>query len=214
MTAEQAIETQLAELERARRRLKCALAILQSTGEPDPQVLAALTDERPVADGGRQATQRKNPTKAELRDHVIAHAPVTRGEILSALGGEPHTMDNKLKRLLHSGEISAEGPRGARRYLPPDVGPHTAPAKDIPREIAYSSPDDIPPRGVYPVYDVIVDLGQATTQQLSSRTGLPADRVVEQGRRLLQLGLVRFTDVGDTRAWLPTRQPGRERAAA
>lgn len=66
------------------------------------------------------------------------------------------------------------------------------------------APASLPDRGVYPLYDTIVDLGGATTEQLARRTGLPRNLVVERSRRLRQLGLVRFTGVGETRMWLPT----------
>jgi hypothetical protein len=70
-----------------------------------------------------------------------------------------------------------------------------------------------PERGVYPLYDAIVDLDSATTAQLANRTGLPTKLVVEQGQRLLQLGLVRFIGVGREREWLTT-QPESVRDAA
>jgi hypothetical protein len=60
-----------------------------------------------------------------------------------------------------------------------------------------------PERGVYPVYDAIADLHGATTDQLALQTRLPAATIVKQGRRLIQLGLVRFTGVGKSRMWLP-----------
>jgi hypothetical protein len=55
------------------------------------------------------------------------------------------------------------------------------------------------------MYDAIVDLDGATTEQLSRRTGLPTSLVVEQGRRLVALGLVRFTQVGEARVWRATQ---------
>jgi hypothetical protein len=70
-----------------------------------------------------------------------------------------------------------------------------------------------PERGVYPLYDAIVELNGATTAQLANQTGLPTKLVVEQGQRLLQLGLVRFMGVGRERKWLTT-QPESERDAA
>jgi hypothetical protein len=55
------------------------------------------------------------------------------------------------------------------------------------------------------VYDAALDLGSASTQQLVEHTGLPTSIVVEQGRRLVRIGLLHFTGTGDKRAWLPTR---------
>jgi hypothetical protein len=54
------------------------------------------------------------------------------------------------------------------------------------------------------MYDAIVDLDGASTQQLSSRMELPTSVVVEQGRRLVRLGLVRFTQAGQERVWRAT----------
>jgi hypothetical protein len=55
------------------------------------------------------------------------------------------------------------------------------------------------------MYDAIIDLDGATTEQLSRRIGLPTSLVVEQGRRLVALGLVRFTQVREARVWRATR---------
>ncbi|MGH2853091.1 MAG: hypothetical protein ACRDLF_02720 [Solirubrobacteraceae bacterium] len=137
-----------------------------------------------------------------MRDYIIAHAPLTRGEIVAALGGSPQAIDSKLKHMLADGEIGADGRRGALRYRSPD-----APTRTL---VPVGSKSDVlpspilPPRGVYPLYDAIVDLNGATTEQLARHLGLPTNLVVEQGRRLIQLGLVRFTGVGKARMWLLT----------
>jgi hypothetical protein len=135
-----------------------------------------------------------------VRDYIIAHAPLTRGEIVSALDGNPQAIDDKLRHLLADGEIGADGPPGARRYRSPDVPTHTL--TPVGSERDKPLPPTLPDRGVYPLYDAIVDLNGATTEQLIGHTGLPTNLIVEQGRRLIQLGLVRFTGVGKTRMWL------------
>jgi hypothetical protein len=150
----------------------------------------------------RKGSDRRNPTRSQLRDYIIAHAPLTRGEIVAALDGSPQAIDCKLKHLLADGEIGADGRRGALRYRSPDGPTRTlAPVgskSDVPPLPI------LPPRGVYPLYDAIADLNGATTEQLARHIGLPTNLVVEQGRRLIQLGLVRFTGVGKARMWLPT----------
>jgi hypothetical protein len=111
-------------------------------------------------------------------------------------------MDYKLRRLLADGEIVADGRSGARLYRAPDAPEAVSvPTLKSSKINALQTP---PERGVYPMYDAIVDLDGGTTEQLTKRTGLPANLVVEQGRRLMQLGLVRFTGVGRGRMWLPT----------
>jgi hypothetical protein len=97
--------------------------------------------------------------------------------------------------MLASGEIGADGKPGARRYRSPDG------RRRMPRpELVLDRP--LPDRGVYPVLDTIMDSGGATTQQIAKQTGLPKHLVVEQARRLVQIGLVRFTDTGSERRWL------------
>jgi hypothetical protein len=102
------------------------------------------------------------------------------------------------------GEIVTEGERGAYRYRAADA-PKTV---SVPAVVAGSVSAVAPERGVYPLYDAIVDTGGASTDQLSRRMQLPASVVVEQGRRLVQLGLVRFTDVGSGRVWRAVRAGG------
>lgn len=146
---------------------------------------------------------RGHPTSEEVREYVIANGPLTRGEIVAALGGSPQAIDDKLKRLLAKGQIGADGRRGARRYRSPNISaPIPAPGVE---PLSVSPPQAPPDRGVYPVYDAITDLNGATTEQLASHTGLPIHLVVEQGRRLLQLGLARFTGTGGDRRWLATQ---------
>lgn len=146
---------------------------------------------------------RRNVTCAQVREHVIAHAPITRRELIEALGDQPDALDKKLRRLVARGEIGVDGQRGGRLYGSPNP-PEVASLPSV-EPSAPSEPRRPPDRGVYPTYDAIIDLGTATTEQLMRRTGLPTSLVVEQGRRLRQLGLVRFTGVGDARVWMPAQ---------
>jgi hypothetical protein len=158
---------------------------------------------RPANRTPRRRRGRGHVTRTQVCGYVIEHGPVTRSEVLEALGGEPKSIDGHLSRLLARGELGADGKRGARRYRPPivpEVTPTPAFAPDNVR-----SAQTLPNRGVYPMYDAIVDLDGATTKQLVKRTGLPSSLVVEQGRRLMRLRLVRFTGVGDARVWLPAQ---------
>ncbi|HEY2718003.1 MAG TPA: hypothetical protein VGI52_00125 [Solirubrobacteraceae bacterium] len=138
----------------------------------------------------------QNPTQVQLCDYIAAHHPITRGELLTALGGNAKAVDKKLNLLLMSGRIGADGRPGRRRYRPP--GPHR-PAPDGQSGLSPVAPA----RGVYPMYDEIVDLGMVTTESLAQRTGKPASQIVKEGRKLLQLKLVRISEDGSTRAWFP-----------
>ena len=147
--------------------------------------------------------RRRSVTCAQIREYVIAHAPITRRELIDALGSPTDAMDKKLRRLVASGEIEVAGERAGRVYRSPGT-PEVALLTSA--ELSgVSEPGTLPARGVYPIYDAIVDLDGATTEQLMKRTGLPTSLVVEQGQRLLRLGLVRFTRVGRVRVWLPAQ---------
>jgi hypothetical protein len=161
--------------------------------QADPPRAAAVSVKRPS-----RAPRRRGITREQVREYVVAYGPVTRGQIVAGLGGHPKTMDNKLRSLLASGEIEADGPSGARRYRAPH--PKAPAAGGARRKPGPSAPE----RGVYPVYDAIRDLGGATTEQLAAATALPASIVVEQGRRLRQLDLVRFAGQGADRLWVTT----------
>jgi hypothetical protein len=204
----ESVSAALAILAPAVHHLECAKALLHPAARSIEQVdlqpprrSAAHATARSAAHATAESTIEsaagRATSRAQLRVYIATHAPVTRREILEVFGGSPHAIDNKLRRMVLAGEIVAEGRRGSRCYRPPD-GPANMPR---PATLAHRSP---PARGVYPVYDVIVDMNGATTGQLMKRTGLPASLVVEQGRRLMQLGLVRFTGAGKTRRWLPT----------
>jgi hypothetical protein len=202
-TALEAICDELAVLRRRVHCLEQADAIIRLAYEPAvTQTTPAMRPlpRRSEARGRppRKSRRSRNATQTEVMEYVIAHGPLNRRELVTALGGNPTMISQKLKRLLEEGEIGAEGPSGARRYRAPDV------LGGGPTQASMSSP---PERGVYPMYDAIIDLDGATTEQLGKQTRLPTSLVVEQGRRLVQLGLVQFTKVGGARVWTPTR-PG------
>jgi hypothetical protein len=200
-----ALEATREELATLRLRVDClerAEALLGPVYEPaEPRRLAtpALSAARPAP---RRRSSSGNPTRTQLRKHVVAHGPLTRGELLAALGGKPKLVSDRLRQLLETGEIGADGHPGARRYRAPDA-PEVVSALPVPAKTSVTHA--LPERGVYPMYDAIVDLDGATTEQLSRRTGLPTSLVVEQGRRLVALGLVRFTQVGEARVWRATQ---------
>lgn len=206
-TALEAIRGELATLRQRIGRLEQAEHLLTPTYElpPDPELIAPFAARAPISRPRRSG--HRNPTRAQIREYIITHGPGTRGEIAAALGGNPDLVGKHLLRLLRKGEIGAEGSRGSRTYQALAVTPHT-PGSMGPRvatPIGTRTSKTPPDRGVYPVYDAIVDLDGATTEQIASRTSLPRDRVVEQGRRLVQLGLVRFTGVGNARVWIQTQ---------
>lgn len=208
-TALEAIRGELTTLRQHVNRLECAEALLgPAHALTEQSAMTSISSARPEAQRG---PRRRNPTRVQLREYINEHAPITRGELLAALGGHPQAIDNKLRLLLADGEIGADGRPGARRYRAPDM-PEPIPVPSIALGAALT-PQTLPERGVYPLYDAIVDLHGATTEQLVRRTKLPTNLVVEQGRRLIQLGLVRFTDVGDARMWLSTHpKEGRDAA--
>jgi hypothetical protein len=199
----QALRQELTSLRALVVALEKAEAIVASACEPTPTPTPEPAPEEPaIAKHDSRARSRRYTTRAQVRDLIVTHGPLTRGEILRALGGRPKTMDKKLKILLDDGEITADGRPGARRYRAPS-------AKGRPRgggsaPIARQASSSIPERGVYPVYDAIADRGTATTAQLARATKQPTAVVVEQGRRLVQLGLVQFRGEGGERVWRMT----------
>jgi hypothetical protein len=200
-TALEAVREELAALRPYVNRLEDAEALLDPAYPPTSPL--ATTPRNTKTKRMRKRLRHRNPTRSQVRDYIIAHAPLTRGEIVAALDGNPQAIDNKLRHLLADGEIGADGRPGARRYRSPDALTH--PLTPAGSKQDKPSPPMRPDRGVYPLYDAIVDLGGATTEQLTGHTGLPTSSIVEQGRRLMQLGLVRFTGVGKTRMWLSTQ---------
>jgi hypothetical protein len=204
MTALEAVRGELATLrprvkvlEQAETLLAPAYVTIDSTSAVRPD-----TSRRAPARKASRAPKH-NLTRVRVRDHILEHGPLTRRELVTAFGGNSKAIDNKLRLLLLDGEIAADGRPGTRRYRSPDdpdvASPH---AIDTANRLA---PSAAPEHGVYPVYDAIVDLASATTQQLAERTRLPSHLVVEQGRRLIQLGFVRFTGTGSARMWLPAQ---------
>jgi hypothetical protein len=205
-TALEAAREELATLRMRVDRLEQAEAILSPAHEPtDPRQPKGPRPTR-VKIVPRRAPRRsirQGSTRTGLRKHIIAHGPLTRGELVAALGCNPNSVDNSLRRLLADGEIAADGRPGARLYRAPDAAAVVGSVPTL--KSSKINPLQPPPeRGVYPMYDAIVDLDGGTTEQLSKRTGLPTSHVVEQGRRLMQLGLIRFTGVGRERMWLST----------
>jgi hypothetical protein len=157
------------------------------------------------------APSSRNRTSAEVREHLAANGPLTRGEIVADLGGNAGAIDKKLKRLLAKDEIRAEGPPRKRLYSSAEK-PRRLPTSATATRGKTRAPA-APERGVYPLYDAIGDLNGATTARLAQQTGLPRKLVVEQGQRLLKLGLVRFRGVGRERIWLTTQLESERDAA-
>jgi hypothetical protein len=200
-TAHEVIREELTTMRQRVRCLERAEVMIRPAYEPtEPPPTAPVPSKAEPAPRKRLGSQ--NPTRTQLRQHVVAHGPLSRSELVSALGGNAHVMDQKLRRLREDGEIAADGHAGARLYRAP-AAPEVVTAPSVPAEA--SAVRALPERGVYPMYDAIVDLNGATTQQLSERIGLPTSLVVEQGRRLVALGLVRFTQAGQARVWGATR---------
>lgn len=177
-------------LEQAEALLVSAYEVLGPPAVEAPRTMAVSIKRASRAPGGG------GPSREQIYDFVVTCGPVGRGEILAALGGNPKSVDNRLRSLFVKGEIEADGRRGSRRYRAPSTK-----APSAGRKMGRAS-SPVPERGVYPVYDAIGDLGGATTEQLAAATGQPTSHVVEQGRRLVQLGLVRFAGVGGKRMWL------------
>jgi hypothetical protein len=210
--AVEAIRAELSSLRLQVTRLECAEALLASEELPTAShttrrvTSSARPDTRASRARGHTKSDVHAPTSEQVRDYVLSHGPVSRRQLLEALGGNPHTMDNRLKWLISSGAIVREGERGKRQYLAPEGLSCTGRSVTISasRDTSFVEP---PQRGVYPVYDAIVDLGDATTDELATHLEQPSRIVVEGGRRLVKLGLVRFTSVGDVRKWLPAAPP-------
>lgn len=150
----------------------------------------------------------QSPTSAEVRDYVLSHGPTTHRQLLDALGGSEQSMKNKLKWLLSRRAIVAEGLRGSRRYLapPPSGG---AEMQSLFGALGGGSLPDPPPRGVYPLYDAILDMGSPTTGELARHLNKSPGQIIQLARRLLKLGLIRFAGTGDARRWWPTH-PARD----
>jgi predicted transcriptional regulator len=187
-------------------RLECVEALLGPARPSHTVHEPAAVEPRAQRKPAKRASV-KHPTRAQLREHISANAPSSRRELLDTFGGTGTALEKKLRTMLRAGELRVEGKRGARQYYPLDA-PVKLPRPELVRDAA------LPDRGVYPVYDVISDRGGATTAQLARLTGLPAALVVEEGRRLVQLGLVSFTEAGQTRKWLPVPRPEQRSVAA
>jgi hypothetical protein len=199
MTALDAIYGEIAMLRLRTDCLEQAAEILGPLYEPANLHPLAREGQRHEAHAAR-TPKCTSPSLTQLREHIIAHSPINRRELLEAVDGHPTAIDKKVRRLLANGEIAVDGQPGSRVFLAP-----SSTQQAVPPTSPNPSPSRIPPeRGVYPVYDAAVDLGSASTQQLMEHTGLPTSIVVEQGRRLVRIGLLRFTETGGKRVWLPT----------
>lgn len=193
------------ELQRLRPRvagLERAEAALVPTYEPPtaspPARKRGTGKKRPAKPRASRRTSYTNPTPEQIRAFVVEQGPVVRDDVVKTLGGHPKTIGTHIRKLLDQGLIAADGQAPGRRYRAPDTAP----------TVAVTAPPGPPPgppeRGVYPVFDAIVDLRQATNDQLVQRTGLSKVEVVQEARRLSGLGLVRFVDSDSERVWLPT----------
>jgi len=161
ITALDAIREELATLRLQIHRLECAEAVLGPC-EPnacEPHVMSQpMTSKQPTTKRGSRKVRTQSPARGEIREYVVTHAPVTRLQLLEALGGQPQSMDNRLRRMVATGEIAAEGQRGTRRYLA--AADTTTPlmktsAAVVSRALSSQGPPD---RGVYPLYDAILDM--------------------------------------------------------
>jgi hypothetical protein len=118
-----ALEAIREELTTMRQHISClerAEVIIRPVYEPtEPPRFTTPTPPpaKPTPTRRRRPTCR-NRSGAELREYVVAHGPLTRGELVAALGGNAHAMDQSLARLLAAGKIAADGrPRELRIAL-------------------------------------------------------------------------------------------------
>lgn len=194
----------IARLEDAEALLKRAEPV-EAAREPTAARRASSRRKRTTRALLGTTSQGQSPTSDEVRDYVLSHSPTTRRQLLDALGGPAQRMDNKLKSLVSRGAIVAEGQRGTRRYLTPPTSGRTRPQSRFGAAADDSLPDP-PQRGVYPLYDTIIDLGSPTTDELAGRLNKSPGQIVQLARRLLKQGLIRYANDGDARRWRPTHR--------
>ena len=143
-----------------------------------------------------------NPTRAELRDYIAAHGPVSRSEIGRALGGSMNALDDKLRRLKASGEIVVEGERPNRRYRVLDTAVTRSGQPSEPRRPAQvvdcSGPTDL--------LALIVEHGPISSARLRELTGLDFQQLLEWGRMLTRQRSVTFDGEGPDRSWRPVAE--------
>lgn len=188
------IRTELAGLRPRVERLEQAEALLA----PDYETVRPVPTPRAPVRRVKRSSRRGGSVRDRVLAHIAEHGSAARAELIAALACAPATLDGQLKRSVKLGELIAEGERGARRYRLPATP--VAVEASVPRP---SAPTGRPERGVYPMHDVLDELGHATTAELAERLGVPTDIVVEQGRRLLRLGLVTWAGDGERRVWAP-----------
>ena len=216
-TALEAIRAELAGLRPRVGLLEQAEALLAPAYEPakhaepgepprPPREPDGRADRRPPSRPSGTPTV-VNPSRGEIREYVCAKGPVSRGEVLAALGGSAYAMNSKLKALLAAGQIAATGKPKALRYHACEGSERAkrgpAALRRQGARVANGIHPDAPPRGVYRVYDAIADSGGATTDRLMDATGLSEDAVIHEGRHLRRLGLVRYGRQGSERKWSP-----------
>lgn len=209
------------ELSRARQlvvALEQSEELLAAIYEPTPPK-ADVSPPSPPATPRQQKTRRhaRNPTEQRIRKHIAAHSPVTRGDLLEALGGHPEAMSRRLNILLARGKIEAEGK--PRRYRIPQAGdkPDDSSLRQLAPTTARGLIGARPPQpepGRYPVYDALVGTRGATTAELVKRTRMTAIAVHEQGRELARLGLVAFRGRGAARFWMTQSQGDADNTSA
>jgi hypothetical protein len=207
------------ELSRARQlvlALERSEESLAAIYEPTAPMADVQPPPRPPATPRQEKTRQhgRNPNERRIRKHIAEYGPVTRGDLLVALGGHPEAMSRRLNILLARGEIEAEGK--PRRYRIAQAG--DKPAESSLRELAPTTPRALigarprqPEPGRYPVYDALAGTAGATTAELANRTRMTPIAVQEQGRELARLGLVAFRGRGAARFWM-TRSDGEDDA--
>jgi hypothetical protein len=207
----QAIRDDLSVLRARIDPLEKAEALLTPLYEPADPVRAAKpkrgADKTSTPQRQTQKRRRRNPSRLQIRDYIISHGPLTRGELLIALGGHPKAMSTNLKRLLEDGEIDADPHPGGRLYRAPRPKEHPSDAIPSTPPLAQhgvtSGPGEPPPLGAYPVYDVITTHGAATSEQLVTRTGLAKPIVIRQCQRLKQSNLLKLVKGdGEKPVWM------------
>ena len=177
------------------KRQRKRMAILE---EMDVLARRLQAVERSHTDG----SGRPNPTRAEIRDCIVAHGPVSRGEIGRALGGSMNALDDKLRRLTAAGDIVAEGERPNRRYRARDAAVAHSGQPSEPRRPAQvvdcSGPTDL--------LALIGEHGPISSARLRELTGLDFQQLVEWGRMLTRQRSVTFDGEGPDRIWRPVAE--------
>lgn len=172
----------------------------------ETEMMLASVYGAPRAEPATVTTRGPDVTLAQVRDHVVAHGPIARSHVVAALGGDPKAIGRKLRTLLDRGEIAADGRPGALKYRAPSARRTVPAAASAPAPAASSSPLE---RGVYPVYDALLDNGgTATTKRLAELTGLSTSMVLNRARELERLEYVKSVGSGRGRRWMAIDDAG------